>query len=438
VHTGAEAAKSADDIHAHAYTAGNDIVFGPGLFRPETNEGRALLAHELTHVAQQSSHSETLVQREEKPQGIHEMRVNENFEQQRVETLQIISDYQSLIHDEAAKHRIPPEAIAGALLWEALENPYSRGLFRRGPGKIRSTPDNPLGGKSDAEAAEDAGLIEKPDAEEASQRDELRGERLMKPGWAIQYAAAIMRFHADNYMKIAGVDISSDASLLCTLFQTGGSEERAGRLAERLKDDPTAKPSANDKMGAWVNTNLGDITALLVKKDEFANDPILPTLTPTLNAAAPKEKDVLVRKEPGGASVWYQTEVRRGGSPSWRSNNPGLLEKSAAVALGAYSDPVLVQKPHRIGVFSTPEKGFQALKKFIRKHQRERTLQLIVEIIPIMYSTTQDAANALAQDLGLPASTLVKSLSDEQLTQMATTLKRLQGWQEGTLSARPE
>jgi hypothetical protein len=438
VHTGAEAARSADDINAHAYTVGNDIVFGPGRFQPDTTEGRALLTHELTHVAQQSAHGEALVQREEKPQGINEIRENENFEQQRVETLQIISDYQDLIHGEAAKHHIPPEAIAGAILWEALENPYSRSVFRRGPGKIRSTPDNPLGGKSDAESAEDAGLIEKPDSDDASQRDQLRGERLMKPGWAIQYAAAIMRWHADNYLKIAGVDISGDASLLCTLFQTGGSEERAAKLAERIKEDPDAKPAANDQMGAWVNTNLGDISALLVKKDEFANDPILPTLTPTLSATAPKEKDVLVRKEPGGASVWYQTEIRRGGSPSWRSNNPGLLEKSAAVALGAYSDPVLTQKPHRIGVFATPEKGFQALKKFIRMHQRERTLRLIVEIIPLMFSTTEAAANALAQDLGLPTSTLVKSLSDDQLTQLAATLQRLQGWQEGTLSARPD
>jgi uncharacterized protein DUF4157 len=33
---------------------GNDIVFGPGGFAPETREGKSLLAHELTHVIQQT------------------------------------------------------------------------------------------------------------------------------------------------------------------------------------------------------------------------------------------------------------------------------------------------------------------------------------------------------------------------------------------------
>ncbi|HKG11725.1 MAG TPA: DUF4157 domain-containing protein, partial [Pyrinomonadaceae bacterium] len=53
VHTDAGSGESARGIRAHAYTAGRDIVFGPGQYRPETLEGRKLLAHELTHVAQQ-------------------------------------------------------------------------------------------------------------------------------------------------------------------------------------------------------------------------------------------------------------------------------------------------------------------------------------------------------------------------------------------------
>jgi Domain of unknown function (DUF4157) len=55
VHTGAEAARSAQDVNANAYTVGHNIVFGAGLFTPGTHNGRRLLAHELTHVVQQSS-----------------------------------------------------------------------------------------------------------------------------------------------------------------------------------------------------------------------------------------------------------------------------------------------------------------------------------------------------------------------------------------------
>jgi len=54
IHTGKEAAASANDINAQAYTTGNHIVFNEGKYQPETNEGKKLLAHELTHVVQQS------------------------------------------------------------------------------------------------------------------------------------------------------------------------------------------------------------------------------------------------------------------------------------------------------------------------------------------------------------------------------------------------
>lgn len=57
VHTGSAAAQSAQDVNARAYTVGNDIVFGTNQFAPGSLEGRRLLAHELTHVAQQASGS---------------------------------------------------------------------------------------------------------------------------------------------------------------------------------------------------------------------------------------------------------------------------------------------------------------------------------------------------------------------------------------------
>jgi hypothetical protein len=54
VHHDLSAGKSADALNAHAYTVGNDIVFGSGRFAPSSSAGRALLAHELTHVVQQA------------------------------------------------------------------------------------------------------------------------------------------------------------------------------------------------------------------------------------------------------------------------------------------------------------------------------------------------------------------------------------------------
>jgi hypothetical protein len=54
LHADARAAESADAVGASAYTVGNDIVFNAGRYAPRSTAGRQLLAHELTHVVQQS------------------------------------------------------------------------------------------------------------------------------------------------------------------------------------------------------------------------------------------------------------------------------------------------------------------------------------------------------------------------------------------------
>lgn len=54
VHCDSPAQRSAQEIRAAAWTAGQHVVFSPGRFAPETTEGLRLIAHELTHVVQQS------------------------------------------------------------------------------------------------------------------------------------------------------------------------------------------------------------------------------------------------------------------------------------------------------------------------------------------------------------------------------------------------
>ena len=54
VHTDASASAAAHAVHASAFTVGSHIVFASGRYSPSTVAGQALLAHELTHVIQQS------------------------------------------------------------------------------------------------------------------------------------------------------------------------------------------------------------------------------------------------------------------------------------------------------------------------------------------------------------------------------------------------
>ncbi len=66
VHTDSQAADSTRIVNARAFTIGKDVVFGTGQYTPETDEGKKLLAHELTHVVQQSDGRSAAIQGKEK------------------------------------------------------------------------------------------------------------------------------------------------------------------------------------------------------------------------------------------------------------------------------------------------------------------------------------------------------------------------------------
>src|SRR5579862_7893810 len=55
IHADQPAAASAAALDARAYTVGDDVVFGATQYAPDTSTGQMLLAHELSHVVQQST-----------------------------------------------------------------------------------------------------------------------------------------------------------------------------------------------------------------------------------------------------------------------------------------------------------------------------------------------------------------------------------------------
>lgn len=53
IHTGERAQRMAESLHARAFAAGEkDIFFAKGEFEPSTVHGKAILAHELTHLVE--------------------------------------------------------------------------------------------------------------------------------------------------------------------------------------------------------------------------------------------------------------------------------------------------------------------------------------------------------------------------------------------------
>jgi hypothetical protein len=72
IHTGPDADASAREMNALAYTSGHHIVFKQGMFNPETEDGKWLLAHELQHVVQQQQglyrkEADPTAEKEERP-----------------------------------------------------------------------------------------------------------------------------------------------------------------------------------------------------------------------------------------------------------------------------------------------------------------------------------------------------------------------------------
>ena len=54
IHTGSQAVQMNEQLGARAFTHGNDIYFNSGEYNPVSSDGKSLLAHELTHVVQQT------------------------------------------------------------------------------------------------------------------------------------------------------------------------------------------------------------------------------------------------------------------------------------------------------------------------------------------------------------------------------------------------
>jgi hypothetical protein len=81
VHTDLQANEIAHGLSALAFTVRNDIVFGAGQYKPETVLGQQLIAHELSHVAQQRKRG-TPQRVQKKPKRLSRSTANPKFDLQ--------------------------------------------------------------------------------------------------------------------------------------------------------------------------------------------------------------------------------------------------------------------------------------------------------------------------------------------------------------------
>jgi hypothetical protein len=110
IYIGGAAEQSARDVNAHAYTTGNNIVFGAGRFAPATHEGQRLIAHELTHVVQQSGSDAIYTGRRDKKRGLSTTVAETNNSP----ATEVIARHgQVLVQREACESLAPPDCSKG-------------------------------------------------------------------------------------------------------------------------------------------------------------------------------------------------------------------------------------------------------------------------------------------------------------------------------------
>ncbi len=63
IHTDTSAVQMNEELSAQAFTHGQDVYFNSGKYHPESAEGQRLLAHELTHVVQQTGNDRVSLDR---------------------------------------------------------------------------------------------------------------------------------------------------------------------------------------------------------------------------------------------------------------------------------------------------------------------------------------------------------------------------------------
>ena len=224
-------------------------------------------------------------------------------EAQRIWAIGAVREHAGLICEVGQHYNVPPEAIAGVILWEAIENPFDASLFPgrgRGPliftrpggwndfgiiGKIHTQPD------SVAARVEHLVSARRPDAFQANitpsigvnyahpdlTARQLRIERLLADETvAIEYIGAILDFEAQTFEqsaheidkgrdnKLGPYPIRDQAGLLASFYQGVNSEDGAVSFEERRGRFQTSRDPVNDRphpnlppeeatMGPWVS-----------------------------------------------------------------------------------------------------------------------------------------------------------------------------------------
>ncbi|HEY5961917.1 MAG TPA: DUF4157 domain-containing protein [Polyangiaceae bacterium] len=122
-------------------------------------------------------------------------------------------------------------------------------------------------------------------------------------------------------------------------------------------------------------------------------------------------------------------QLRKGGTRSWRNNNPGNM-RHGATAIGSAGG---------FAVFADYDAGFSAMLDQLGSEtfQKLTIKQTIARWAPPSENDTTAYLAAVRRQMGMDLATKLSDLNGEQLEMLANTIQRIEGWGEGTVTTRP-
>jgi RHS repeat-associated protein len=199
-------------------------------------------------------------------------------EKQRLYAINLVKQNSSFICEQAKKYKITPDAIAGAILWEGIENPYRKTDFSfsqsKIPGKIHAFQ---FPGKyTEMQKVEEEGRVPwDPFGNDYIGGYVYRRPHLEKTENAIIAIAAILDRSASIYERlplsqplINGINIRNQAGVLTSLYQGGNPEGRSENFARRVREEASRRL-------LYKAAGLGNAEGI----SPFAAYPQIPTIT---------------------------------------------------------------------------------------------------------------------------------------------------------------